>query len=692
MNSTIDYIVCPQCKTQLQNKATKFVCENCQRQFACRHGIPILCDLNDKNYYTTVAERLILHIDDALDRCKQNDKIWRQLLSTMIQFYSNVENRNRIILNLVDESKTAFKFFLNISPHDHVLNLGPGWDNTTVNLARSAARVTALDLDLYRLYVLMLKKQCYALDNIDLICAGTERYLPIQDQTLDAVFVHDSLKWSILPLIFNNAKNQLDLHSEFSPLLGFLREINRILKPQGELFWGIRGYFNRRSFKDGVGKIMTQLPETAGNRRFVKLIARRLKSPKTIFPGKQDKLDFMVEAAGFQKGPLYVVQPNYDSPKRITELPKDKDVAKFFKPMRRIKTYFAHQKNRHSATYIGYATKKMDSLKSWMTGMLADLSVSDGFNEHRYVLRKIRVSRKGKFIVFVAKVNTGKNALVIKVPFHETSRSMLERNHTTLKMLHKIKTRLSAPNPFLQAIPVYTYKGDYNGQTYFAEAGVMGTAWGHAKPVFSENSIWRHMLEILQSMNQLPAGEERIESIIGQYEQKLDCLESIIDDNEKRAKQAFNTVKDRVISSLYRAGRMMYFRKGDFSMNNVMVGSERKLGLIDFDEAGYTPFKAVNLADILFSYVRVRKKINRELFLKAMINFDYKRLSLQLKTDDILAMLDADEEELKSSALVSWLDHVYYAIQFEPIKYRKYILNKSFSNTLVVLDSVSRAI
>lgn len=692
MNSKIDYLICPQCKTQLQLHAATWVCENCHQQFAYRHGIPVLYDMDTKSGCTTVPEGLISHIDEALDRRREDEKVWARLLLKIIQFYATARDRNRIVLNLVDESKTASKFLLNLSPQSHVLNLGPGWDNTTINLARCTHRVTVLDLDLYRLYVLMLKKQYYALKNVDLICSGTGKYLPIEDQTLDAVFVQDGLKWSLLSFFFNTAENPSDFPTDFTPLLGFLRELNRILKPQGELFWGIEGLINRQSFENGIHEIVAHFPKADLNRRSVKPLVRRLITPRTIFRGKQGHLGAAAEKAGFKKGKLYALSPNSVSPKRIFELSKDKDAAKLFGPVQYIKAIVARKKRYRTGSYVGYSAKKTDSPESWISGMLADLAASAGFDEHMCVWRNIHVTRKGKFVVLVEKTDPAGDTLVIKVPFHEIAQSLLERNHLTLSRLNKIKKRFATSNVFLQAIPGHTYQGEYDGQAYFAETGVIGTAWGHMRPVFADNNIWRQLIKILQSMNQLPVGKEVVEDIVGQYEQKLDCLQGIIEDDEKRAKQAFGIVRDRVVGSLRRAGSKIYFRKGDFSMHNVIVGPERKPQLIDFDEAGYTPFKSVDLADILFSYVRVRKKINREMFLKAMIGRDYKKLSLKIKTDDMLDMLDADEEDLTLSSLVSWLDHVYCAIQFEPIRYRKYILNKSFSQTLLALGSAFQTI
>jgi len=61
---------------------------------------------------------------------------------------------------------------------------------------------------------------------------------------------------------------------------------------------------------------------------------------------------------------------------------------------------------------------------------------------------------------------------------------------------------------------------------------------------------------------------------------------------------------------------------------------------------------------------------------------------VRLTLNKILAFIEADLDEFKNSSLISWIDHVYFAIQFEPIKYRKYILNRSFSKTLISLESV----
>lgn len=165
-----DYIVCPMCLSALSVGPSTLTCEACQQRFKYHKGIPILTTQmvpSCQPAVTDLSASLFSQLPASLP--ERGDQTCHEFFMDFIQVVRSQGQASAKVLNMVDETKAVVKFLLDISPTSHVLNLGPGWDNTSVNLARTTAKVTVLDLDLSGLCVLSLKKKYYGLDNIELI-------------------------------------------------------------------------------------------------------------------------------------------------------------------------------------------------------------------------------------------------------------------------------------------------------------------------------------------------------------------------------------------------------------------------------------------------------------------------------------------------------------------------------------------
>ena len=701
MDSKQDYLACPVCKTGLSCWEASFVCEFCHRRFDIHKRIPILSSLVDKTRLAAVTDVLAPHVATAIENSSEKDiKIWPELLLQIISEISSSKSGNRVVLNLVDETKAVAKFLLNISSKDHVLNLGPGWDNTTINLARSAGKVTTLDLNLDGLLVLMLKKRYYGLNNIDLIFGGAEKYLPIKDHTFDAIFIQDSLIWSLLPHVCVDEKGVANCNirgvgndsglgfgksGHTFQLHAFLMEIKRMLKPEGEIFFGIKYYADSKLIRTELEKNTAYLSNV-----FIRdeLTDDWLRHQVKLY-GRHRKVETGMESSGFKKGKAYRIGPTSYAPQSLGEFPISMGADRWFQSLRTIKK--ARQKENHpdETSYIGYSAHKKGLTQSWIDGMLLDLAKSCDVSSDPYSVDRLHVSRKGKLVAIIKHLTAGKNPLVIKVPFHDVSRHMLENNYHTLRGLEKIKHQQTEPNSFLDAIPRSVHKGVYNGQVYFVENKISGVEWKKNRSIFLDKTILRRTLQLLKTMNRISGGGETIQrNTLPNYEERFGCIESILGPHETKERQNWEVIKGRLTEMMNYSNGPRYFRKGDFSMHNVIVAPGKIPSFIDFDESGETFFKTADLSDLLFSFARIRKKISRESFLRIVIKGDLNKLNLGLVPKEILSLLNADLDEFKISSLVSWVDHVYFAIQFEPIKYRKYILNRSFSKTLLSLSSV----
>ncbi len=700
----LNYLACPHCRTELPASQTTLICDACQRQFTYFKDIPILSTqmvLNPRPPSTDIATALFSRYLQSADQ--KGDSTWPDFLKNFIQAVSNLKNANNLVLKMVDETQAVFKFLLNISPGDHVLNIGPGADNTTISLARTAAKVTVLDLDMAGLWVLMLKKKHYGLDNIDLILGGDEKNWPLRDHAFDAVIVQDSLIWSLLTCggvrghietgRLGGESPKLDRlvagrHHSAVRLPVLLAEIKRVLKSAGAMFLGIQPYRNVRHVQD----ILTKRTVWLDTDTVLNGSGNLIKQNMAVFADRR-RFECQLKRSGFSPGKAYQITAHHEVPERMVELPVVTRPPGLLERFDGILKSFRKARAARYNTIIGHTAFGSTAGQSWIQGMLLDLSAAKGIVSKCPAIQHLHISRKGKLVVMLRDMGDQKNSWVIKVPFHDQARGMLEKNYQTLEYLAGVKPILKKRRPPLQeAVPRGVYAGTYKGQAYFVEQGIYGVAWKSLGRTGTDQIIWRQMAELLDSFTRLSVADEAKETTLSNYKRRFACIETLLHGGHDSEKKTWEAIKDLIIEALNHRRERDYFRKGDVSMHNIIIRPDKNLGLIDFDESGTTPFKAVDLADLLFSYARIRKGIGRAAFLKIVLRREFKKLGTGLPPGEIIGQLSAGTAELAIASLISWIDQVYYAIQFEPIKYRKYILKQSFGNTLNAVAPVTEII
>ncbi len=257
------YLSCPDCRSKLTLTPPSVVCSKCQSSFPIVHDVPVFSVNREYRFSPTPRDWLPNAIARHLSERRDDPRQFEALLQAIVDKVPECR-RDEWIENLVDESRAAAKYLLSLRANSHVLNLGCGWDNTTISLARTCRRVTAIDLTLERIHLLKLKKAYYDLSNIDLLCGGDRRFLPFADNTFDTVFLNGVLEWVATSGFADKVKSFTSgrvgkffgylktVYSEHRPAdiqLQFLKEVCRVLKPKGQLFVGIENRYSREYFR-----------------------------------------------------------------------------------------------------------------------------------------------------------------------------------------------------------------------------------------------------------------------------------------------------------------------------------------------------------------------------------------------------------------------------------------------------------
>ncbi len=693
----LDYLACPLCRAGLSANQSALECGICQQQFRYVRGIPILSTQMVSNRQPARTEFSGSFFTDLLQHAPADlEGAWRDFYINFIKAVSSQDQSSRMVLNLVDETKAAIKYLLNISPNDHVLNLGPGWDNTSISLARSAAKVTVLDLDLSGLAVLMFKKIKYNLDNIELVFGGDLNNWPLKDNTFNTVIVQNSLIWSIITSAYAgdttdkellNADQLVQKHPQRSNdirkncLSILLSEIKRVLKPDGSVFLGVQPYAKAGDVDSDITKLTAWLEKGAVP---TDQQADLLNYNLAVFKNRS-QVGTEIEKSGLRLNGVYQISTHRDVPNKMIKLStgsfkreRSSWVNKIFKSWRK-------KQQRKNKSVGGFTAFGSPQGEAWINGMLQDCFQSCDISPKAYALSHMHISRKGKAVILLSDAHTNQYRLVVKVPIHEKARSMLEKNHQTLEYLTGLKTPTKSSKLIRGMIPQSLHAGTYKGQPYFAEQGFEGAAWKSIGRPFSDKVLWPQIFTVLGNLNRIVTSPKTPDSQYQKYTHRLESIDALLDNIGKSEGRGWEIVKDTINEALLNHSEQLYFRKGDCSMHNILVRSGKVAAFIDFDEAGWTPYKTVDLADLLFSFARTRKKIDRAAFIKMIVQENYGHMGLSIPMGECLDYLKADPPDLKISILISWIDHVYHAIQFEAIRYRKYIKNL---NRIARYDSI----
>jgi hypothetical protein len=121
-------------------------------------------------------------------------------------------------------------------------------------------------------------------------------------------------------------------------------------------------------------------------------------------------------------------------------------------------------------------------------------------------------------------------------------------------------------------------------------------------------------------------------------------------------------------------------RKGDFTVGNVLIRKGMLSGIIDIDEWGMTHLPLANYADLVFSYVRAAQNKFWAETMTTLLQGRYSSLPSELRLHSLLNTIGGNKLDVDAAALVAWINHAYYAFQFDTNRLNRETLD------LVVVD------
>ena len=301
MNEEIIY-TCTSCNNLLVKKEKKLHCENCNTQWPIIDGIPQF--VSEYHYWGEITQNVMHQINEQI---KTN--YWKDVLKENLKA-QKLNGTYEFILNL---DRANWHLFLPIPRDGRVLDIGSGLGTISQALSYDYRKIVAIETVPERLYFSRIRFKQENINNIQLVQANLMD-LPFPDNYFDLVVLNGVLEWVGLT---DKNKNPRELQ------LKALKNIHRVLKPNGYLYIGIE---NRYGYNFFFGRI------DHSYLKYTSLLPRKLANIYSYLKKKESYRTYtytsagyakLLSQSGFQNTSFYCPIVGYNQPNIIFELKKN---------------------------------------------------------------------------------------------------------------------------------------------------------------------------------------------------------------------------------------------------------------------------------------------------------------------------------------------------------------------------------
>lgn len=560
-------IVCPNCLGVPSVTDRKVSCPKCNAEFGVKDGIPVLRQNND-TYYGEFPQ----------DEMHQLIHASRTDLEGSIRDYLRKRDAPpRLGEYILGRGRAGWQYLLPVDRDSKVLDLGCGWGTLAWSLAQFCGHVVACDSTLERMQLLGIRRQVDELDNLQLVCAGDSKHLPFPDNSFNAVVVNGVLEWvpSGLP------GNPRDVQMEF------LREIRRVLKPDGCLFLGIENRYAWKTWAmnaDGHTdlRFVPWLPRTLAH-LYSKIKGKGSYRNYLYGPGQYRKL---LSDCGFADTQFYVPCPGYHHPLRMIDFEDKPQLEDAF--ARPEKTAF----RRFRQSVKGYLSARFPDAfgmitsdqkrESYLSNLLSHVrketgDTASGTNRFTYRMN-------GEMGIVTVISRSPGEPFILKLPMHKRGLEELQAETAILKQVAHPEHPLHGQSKLFAKVRA---DGEFGRQNYFAYSmlpGVSGDKLSTTSDLFgkSVNNVGGFLANLHTAS---PDQQTSLEQLVEPARQAVLSLAF----NQQQIDTA-NRVADSVLKDLGDSNQAAVWSHGDSKVANFMFDekSAELTGAIDWG-TGFQP-------------------------------------------------------------------------------------------------------
>ncbi|MCP4511657.1 MAG: methyltransferase domain-containing protein, partial [Fuerstiella sp.] len=450
-------VTCPDCMGEMQLAVESSVCASCNREFSIKDGIPVLRQ-NSETYY---GEFPMDEMHKLLEASRSD------LEGSIRRYLRNRDAPPRLGEYILGRGRAGWQYLLPVDRDSKVLDLGCGWGTLAWSLAQFCGHVVACDSTLERMQLLGLRRQQDELDNLQLVCAGDSKYLPFPDDSFNAVVVNGVLEWVPSGLPGNPREVQME----------FLREVRRVLKPDGCLFLGIE---NRYAWK-------TWAMNADGHTdlRFVPWLPRGLAHLYSKMKGKGSYRNYLygpgqysrlLADSGFADTQFYVPCPGYHHPTRMIDFQDTDQLEQAFarKEKTVFRTFRQKVKGFLSARFpdaFGMITsdRKRDS---YLSRLLSHVREQTG-NESGAGANQFTYRMNGEMGIVTVINRSPAKPFILKLPIHKRGLEELRAETAILKQVVEPGHPLGEQKDLFAKVIA---NAEFGGQEYFVYSILPGVS------------------------------------------------------------------------------------------------------------------------------------------------------------------------------------------------------------------------
>jgi len=307
MNEGGGVFACVDCSSGVDESNAGFTCKKCGKKYRVINGVPDF--RSNDGYWANVSREKMRELNEFA----KSSGDWLGAAKKLMPDYSD---------HFVPLSRGDAQFLWPTSKDSVILDAGSMWGGITIPAAQYSKSVYALDKTIETLEFLDIRAKQMGFNNIYPVAADLNAKLPFPDDMFDLVILNGVLEWLGVTdevVLEKHWEGRFDETTEYkkSPTdmqRDALKEIHRVLKPDGALYIGIENRFGIQYF---LG-----MPDDHVNVKFVTFIPRSVASWITKLrkgteyrnyiysPGK---LKALLAEEGFGKVDIFSVFPHYNT-------------------------------------------------------------------------------------------------------------------------------------------------------------------------------------------------------------------------------------------------------------------------------------------------------------------------------------------------------------------------------------------
>ena len=464
--SYVDIFQCPKCLLPLERSSNGMACQNCG-QIANWDGL--IMDFSTQDLYWSYIPRPLANQLVESAKTEGADSALEKVLT-------GVDYKD-FLIRMLDERRGDFRFVLPTAPRGCILDLGSGWGANTLALSQQFQTVVAVDGTKENLRFSACRIRDAGRSNVHFVsCDPLETVqLPFREGVFDAVILSGVLEW-IGTGSPDNSPRELQLR--------LLRQLKRLLKPNGCLYLGIENryyalYWFGKPDPHARFPFLSVLP-----RKLADLVSRLVKGkPYRTYIYSYRGLKKLLREAGYPKTEFYTPVPSYHEPRAVLPLENKKGVIYWvqtvFLPLRSAQALQAaalrtlarlNSLQTFAADFAVIAGSEQRSiLKTYLCSELKEHLNNSAGPEQLHMVKADDHTRDGVSL-FVFEQNAALPTFRVKVLRDPADVATLDREFKNLTWLrHKLKG-----NSLLASIPQPLARFDLDGFPFLVTTVVPG--------------------------------------------------------------------------------------------------------------------------------------------------------------------------------------------------------------------------